>query len=47
MLVLRARDKQVIEFVGKPLHWAWYFGVINIIFLKSVYVLEEGDLIWF
>lgn len=29
MLVLRVRNKQVIEFVGKPLHLAWYFGVIN------------------
>lgn len=43
-LVLRVRDKQVIEFVGKPLHLTWYFGVINIIFFKSVYVLEEGDI---
>lgn len=43
-LVLRVRDKQVIEFVGKPLHLTWYFCVINIIFFKSVYVLEEGDI---
>lgn len=43
-LVLRVRDKQVIEFVGKPLHLTWYFGVINIIFFKSVYVLEEEDI---
>lgn len=45
MLVLRVRDKQVIEFVGKPLRLAWYFG--GVIFLKSVYVLEEGDITCF
>lgn len=30
VLVLRVRNKQVIEFVEKPLHFVWYFGVINI-----------------
>lgn len=45
VLVLRVRDKQVIEFVGKPLHMTWYFGVINIIFFfTSAYVLEKGDI---
>lgn len=47
VLVLRVRDKQVIEFVGKPLRLAWYFGVINIIFFKSVHILEEGAITWF
>lgn len=32
VLVLRVRDKQVIEFVGKPLRLEGCFGVINIFF---------------
>lgn len=46
VLVLRVRNKQVIEFVEKPLHLVWHFGVINtgcfFFFFTSVCVFGGG-----
>lgn len=45
VLVLRVRNKQVIEFVEKPLHLVWHFGVINtgcFFFFLHLYVSLGG-----